>query len=273
MLWPSQRLRKSNFPAFHVEQSIDRLDLLQTSLQGLGLSLSAEIAQAQLRFLDLVLAKNEVMNLTSITDPQESVVKHLTDGLAPLAMKSIKAQVAGKASLIWGDLGSGAGFPGISLALAVAEAQMHLVEATAKKAHFLDSLAAELGLLRRLTVHNQRLEAVGAALPVPRGTSLRGQLDAVFVRGLSHLASVIELSLPLLKVGGLLVAYKGPKAEQELLESARALKELKTELVEDWRFELPVSGGQRSLLILEKKGETPRQYPRINGLPQKEPLH
>lgn len=255
-----------------MEQNKQRLELLQRSLQGLGLDLSEDIAQLQLRFLDLVLAKNEMMNLTAITDPMEGVVKHLADGLAPLAMKSIKAQLVRGESLAWGDLGSGAGFPGISLVLAMPLVHMHLIEATSKKAHFLDTLAAELGLIKRISVHNMRLEAVGAATPVPRGTSLRAKLDAVFVRGLSHLASVIELSLPLLKLGGLLVAYKGQKAEQELHESSKAMKELRTELIEDWRFELPVAGGQRSLLIFEKKGETPRQYPRINGLPQKEPL-
>ena len=251
---------------------IEQLGFLKKTLADIGLSLPEEHLSSQLLYLSRVLAKNEVMNLTSITEPKEAVVKHLVDSLSALALPSLRSLLESSPQSLWADLGSGAGLPGFPLALACPGIHMDLIEATTKKAHFLELLAAEMGLKDRIGVLNQRLELAGAAKAVPRGTSLRGRLDAVTARGLSHLAAVIELGIPLLKVGGLLLAYKGPKAEVELQESTRALKDLKAELLSKWAFDLPEAGGQRLLLVFVKKSETPSGFPRENGLPQKEPL-
>jgi 16S rRNA G527 N7-methylase RsmG len=185
------------------------------------------------------------------------------------------------------------------------------VESTGKKAHFLNMVSAELGLLKRVTVHNQRAELMAQYVgpgtasfkPVPRGThsksaqsgkesntasdsieadisgvprgtvpNLRNSADAVFFRGVARLASLVELGAPLLKVGGLLIAYKGPKAGEELREAAKAMKEMKIELDEQKDFILPGVLEARSLVCLRKTGETLRRFPRPVGLAQKEPL-
>lgn len=258
--------------------SDDLQKLLQQTLAALGLTLASGTEAAMVQYLGLVLEANQTMNLTAITDPQEAVHKHLVDSLSVLLLKDLAAQAQN--AVIWSDIGSGAGFPGIVLALAVPGALLHLIESTGKKAHFLNTAAASLGLLKRVQVHNQRAEVL-AQLPgsersakaiVPRGTSLRGLNDAVFFRGVSRLSALIELGAPLLKVGGLLVAYKGPKAEEELHESGKAMKELRMDLVERKAFELPGVHEARTLICLRKAGETPKRYPRPIGLAQKEPL-
>ena len=247
--------------------------LLIQACQGLGVAVSEAQGQALFLFLNLVLEKNEVMNLTSITEPKEAVLKHLVDSLSPLGLEPIQAQIASGQTLDWADLGSGAGFPGLPLAILCPQIRLHLVESTGKKAHFLEISAAQMGLSKQVQVHNQRIELAGAWFP--RGTkptSLRGQMDAVFVRGLSKLAAVIELALPLLKVGGILVAYKGPKAEDELAAAKKAMTELRCDLLENKVFTLPETGDGRSLLIFKKLADSPKIYPRLNGLPQSAPL-
>lgn len=292
---------------FHVEPEL--LTLLNEDLKALNLTLPQGADSHLLTFLDKVLVANETMNLTAITDRSEAVHKHLIDSVSVLLLKNLFAQAS--PNPLWIDIGSGAGFPGLVLALAVPSASLHLVESTGKKAHFLNMVSAELGLLKRVRVHNQRAELMaqylgpgatsskavprgthskpalsgkGSSAPsdlfedsesnVPRGTvpNLRSSADAVFFRGVARLASLVELGAPLLKMGGLLIAYKGPKAGEELREAAKVMKELKIELDEQKDFILPGVLEARSLVCLRKTGETLKRFPRPVGLAQKEPL-
>lgn len=258
----------------------DPLSLLRSGLAALDLTLPPDAEVALLKYLDLVLAANQTMNLTAITDPAGAVHKHLVDCLAVLQLKDLRAQAGSRPR--WADVGSGAGFPGLPLALAVPDATLDLIESTTKKALFLEKTAAELGLGDRVKVHNTRAETLGmapgnrgvSAKNVPRGTlpSLRGSCHAVFFRGVSRLAALVELGAPLLKMGGLLVAYKGPKAGEELAEAGRAMRELRMGLAQRLDFELPGVHEARVLVCLRKTGETPRKFPRLVGTAQKEPL-
>ena len=256
--------------------------LLASAVSTLGLALPDDAQPKMLRFLDGVLTTNQTMNLTAITDPAEAVHKHLVDSLSVLLLKDLALQASGEP--VWADIGSGAGFPGMVLALAVPGSHLHLVESTGKKAFFLQTSAVELGLTKRVTVHATRAETLAPLGPgkrasvkdVPRGTvpaaNLRGACDAVFFRGVSRLVSLVELGAPLLKPGGLLIAYKGPKAAEELVEAAKAMKELKMELRERKDFTLPGVNEARVLVCLRKIGETPKRFPRPVGLAQKEPI-
>ena|GEM_PF-1160654 len=290
------------------------LELLNNDLKTLNLSLPQGADVQLLTFLEKVLIANETMNLTSIVDPQEAIHKHLIDSVSVLMLKSLETQI--NHNPLWIDVGSGAGFPGIALALAVPSSTVHLIESTGKKAHFLNMVSAELGLIKRIHVHNQRAEVLSPytgpgskpSKDVPRGTSarllsrdrlkrhedlnssqapdrspessvsrgtdlnLRAVADAVFFRGVARLASLIELGAPFLKVGGLLIAYKGPKAVEELTEAAKAMKELKMELLEQKDFTLPGVLEARSLVCFRKTSETVKMFPRLTGLAQKEPL-
>jgi 16S rRNA (guanine527-N7)-methyltransferase len=260
------------------------IERLQESLKELKISLNPGIDEKLLKFLDLVLEANKTMNLTSIEDPGEAVSKHLVDSLSVLMLKTLVYQLNGARA--WTDVGSGAGFPGMALALAQPQAQVHLLESTGKKAYFLETTTAQLGLMKQVKVLNARAEALCLPTPgarsaksdfVPRGTgpslpSLRANQDAVFFRGVSKLASLVELGIPLLKVGGLIIAYKGPRASEELVEAKKAMGLLKAELVEKLAFNLPIVNEPRVLLVLRKTGETSKNYPRGIGTAQKEPL-
>ena len=258
----------------------DLLALLNADLAALDITIPPGADAGLLDYLDRMLLANEVMNLTAITNKTEAVHKHLVDSLSVLLLTSVQAQLGQSPS--WIDVGSGAGLPGMALSLAVPSATLHLIESTGKKAHFLNTVSAELGLLKRVKVYCERAEvlaqtsssALRMVAPVPRGTEvrLRNTADGVFFRGVSKLASLIELGAPLLKVNGILLAYKGPKAGDELLEAAKAMKELKMELVERKDFVLPGGQEARILLCLKKLGETPKRFPRLTGLAQKEPL-
>lgn len=257
------------------------VDLLSQDLAQLGLDLPAQIRQAELQYLEQVLVANETMNLTAITDPVEAVRKHLVDSLSALLLTEVAAQ--SQRASVWADVGSGAGFPGLALGLAAPGSLVHLIESTGKKAHFLNTTAAALGILRRITVHNSRAELLGldpsqlakSAKDVPRGTnptSLRSSCDAVFFRGVSRLNALVELGAPLLKINGILVAYKGPKGDEELAEAGKAMKELHLSLLERRALNLPGVNDGRLLICLKKVGETPRRFPRPVGLAQKEPI-
>lgn len=275
-----------------MEQAL--LELLHQDLNSLGIELAPGADVLLLKYLEKVLETNQVMNLTAITDPVEAVHKHLIDSLSVLLLKSLLPKDG--QSALWTDIGSGAGFPGIVLALAVPSATLHLVESTTKKAHFLTIVSAELGLMKRVVVHNQRAELLTPwtseskgsknvphgtkpltqerAPSVPHGTpmNVRSLSDAVFFRGVSKLASLVELGAPFLKMNGFLIAYKGPKAQEELLEATKAMKELKLNLVECRTFTLPGTSETRNLVCLQKTGETPKRFPRLVSLAQKEPL-
>ena len=261
------------------------LERFQQSLAELKIELAPGTDDKLLKYLGLVLEANKTMNLTSIEDPGEAVSKHLVDSLSVLMLKTLESQVLAESS-DWTDVGSGAGFPGLVLALACPNTHVNLLESTGKKAHFLETTVAQLGLLKRVSVYNARAEAIclpgpGArsakAEAVPRGTApalpnLRATQNVVFFRGVSKLVSLVELGMPLLKQGGLLVAYKGPKADEELAEAKKVMGLLKAELVEKKAFNLPLVNDPRVLLVLRKVGETSKQYPRLVGSAQKEPL-
>jgi 16S rRNA (guanine527-N7)-methyltransferase len=233
---------------------------LSSSLQALGLSLDASIQASLLKFLEILLRENEKINLTAIKTMDDGVTKHLVDSLAAL---KLSCMAPGKAMQAM-DLGSGSGMPALALALARPEWSMILVESTKKKAHFLDLAAAELGLMKRVRVEAQRAETLGQA-------SLREKADLLTCRALGRLNVVLELALPLLKVGGKLVAYKGPKADEEIAEASKALKVLGGKVVEKQEFNLPLSEEGRTLIVIEKTSATPKAYPRLPGTPAKEP--
>jgi len=233
---------------------------LNERLSLLGLSLSPEQLQAELQLLDYLLAENKKFNLTAIKGFEEGITKHLVDSLSLLSLNS-----AQKRPQLLADLGSGGGMPGLALALALPEAQVLLVESTKKKAHFLDQASAQLGMMKRVKVAPERAEVLG------QGTQ-REHMDWVTCRAVGRLPVILELGVPLLKVGGLLFAYKGPKAEEELALAKNAIGLLKVELAEKRELTLPLSEEGRTLLVFRKLERTHKTYPRANGLPANEPL-
>lgn len=210
-------------------------------------------------FLALLLETNKTHNLTAITDPAEAWIKHIFDALTLMPLiASVEAPEGEPVRVI--DVGSGGGVPGMPLAIVMPEVRFTLVEATGKKAAFLRTAAEELGL-GNVSVVQERAERVGQDHRVHRAT-----YDVATARALGHLAIVAELTVPLVKVGGLVLAVKGAKAEQELAESGKALGLLGAAHVQT----APTPTGR--IVVLEKVSPTSRTYPRRDGEPKRAPL-
>ena len=158
------------------------------------------------------------------------------------------------------DVGSGGGLPGIPLAIAMPDATFALLEATGKKAAFLADVVEELGL-DNVTIIAERAETVGK----PDG-GFRDAADAVIARAVGPLCVLLELTLPLARVGGLVLAIKGRRAEEELVEAEVALRVLKGERVSCERSETG------TVVAIRKIGETPRRFPRRPGEPKRSPI-
>jgi 16S rRNA (guanine527-N7)-methyltransferase len=234
---------------------------LSQSLALLGLDIDLPTQVSLLRFLEILLRENEKINLTAIKTMDDGVSKHLVDSLAVLTLPSLAKGTARQVM----DLGSGSGMPALALALARPEWSFILIESTKKKARFLEMAAQELGLEKRVRIEADRAETLGQG-------KLRDMADLVTCRALGRLNIVLELALPLLKVGGTLIAYKGPQPQEEITQAAKALKVLGGKVTATPTFSLPFSEEGRSVIVVEKSSATNRSYPRSPGTPANDPL-
>ena len=208
------------------------------------------------RYLELLADANTRMNLTRIVDKEQAMVAHVGDALTLLPFVP-----QGALKIV--DIGSGGGVPGIPLAVALPECQITLVEATQKKAAFLQSCANELGL-GNVTVLAKRAEEVASG-------ELREVCDVVIARAVGELAFLVEWGIPLLKKGGKLLAMKGAKAQEEIVAADRAIKMLSATRPEVHPVELP--GAEHHVIVeLTKMGRTDARYPRPASVAKGRPL-
>lgn len=202
---------------------------------------------------------NTRMNLTAITETQAIMVRHFLDSLSIVSV--IGFDPGDK--LI--DVGTGAGFPGLALAIAFPQLQVTLLEATGKKLTFIQHVVTTLGLQNVVTLH-ARAEDAGNA------PEHRAQYNVVTARAVARLPILLEYLLPLAKVGGFCVAMKGATAEEELNDAKRALFVLQGEAKPPVAIHLPDVEEAHFLITIEKKGTTPKNYPRSAGIPSKKPI-
>lgn len=207
------------------------------------------------RYLDLLMAANQTMNLTRITDRAAAEVQHIGDALT--LMPHIPADATKLA-----DVGSGGGVPGIVLAITRPDVRVTLIEATQKKAEFLKQTATALGL------NNVRVEALRAEEAGHGG--LRQSFDIVTVRAVGQLVWIVEWCLPLVRTGGKMLAMKGPRVLQELPEAKRAIGWLGGD--EPEIIPAPLPGADGHLIVSIKKIERtdtrlPRPADRAKGRP------
>ena len=210
-------------------------------------------AEAMKRFFILLQETNAEMNLTRIDEEKEAVVKHFYDSLAVTRLLKVSGKVA--------DIGSGAGFPGIVLAIAFPEAHFSLVESNGKKCRFLHQAV-------------EALDLGNVSIIKARAENLREKetFDIAIARAVSDLRVLTELIAPLLKVGGRFVAMKGRNADEELMLAKHALKEMNLSLEQEDTFELPEEMGERKNLLFVKTKKNSRKYPRDYAEIKRNPL-
>ncbi len=230
---------------------------------GLATGLSAGLSEAQLEAIGdhvrLLLAWNGAINLSGIRAPDLIARDHVLDSLTALPL----LRRAGIAEFV--DLGSGGGYPGLPLAIALPARRALLVESIGKKARFLDVAITALGLADRVSVAAARAESIAAE---PRH---RGRWPAVVSRAVADLTELSELALPLLATGGLLVAWKRRPLDEELARAQRAVRQLGGRVVACEAVTVP-GLEDHVLVVVEKVGATPPEFPRDPAARRRRPL-
>jgi len=238
--------------------------ILQKGAQEIGLPLSdLQIDQFETLSRELI-DWNQRMNLTSIVLPEEVQTKHFLDSLTVIRAlpKGVAAGTAG-ARLI--DVGSGAGFPGIPLAIVRPRVQVTLNEATQKKCRFLEHVLAALNLRNANVV-------CGRAEDVAQRPDQREMYDIAVARAVAPLATLAELCLPFVRIGGRVIAPKKQGIESEVAAAGRAIRTLGGVSRPSIEVRVPILDEERQLIVVDKVKPTPRAYPRRAGIPAKAPL-
>ena len=215
-------------------------------VEKLNISITKENLASLAKYKDLLVEYNKKFNLTAIKSDEEIYLKHFYDSLTLIKAYSLN----GNLKLL--DIGTGAGFPGLVLKIFYPDLELTLLDSNHKKIAFLEVVIKELNL-KNVTCINSRAENL------PK--TYREYFDIVTSRAVAHLRILLELSIPYLKVGGKLIAMKG-LSEEEIKESAKILEKLDSTIVDTIKFNLPIEGSNRSLVIVQKNKKTKEIYPR-----------
>lgn len=229
----------------------------QKDLEELHITLSDVQIEQFLKYYELLIEKNKVMNLTAITEFQEAMKKHFIDSLSLVKVFNLQ----GKLSLL--DVGTGAGFPGIPLKIAFPNLQVTLLDSLQKRVGFLQEVITALSLDEVEALH-------GRAEDFAKPGLLRESFDLCVSRAVANLSTLSEYCLPYVKIGGCFVAYKADADEVE--QANHAIEILGGSLREQKAFALPYSDINRNLIVIEKCRSTPEQYPRKAGTANRKPI-
>lgn len=227
-------------------------------MEALGFPADEEKADKLTEYNAMVIAMSKKVNLTGIKDVDESLIKNVYDSLTVYDEKYFPEK--GKVL----DLGTGAGFPGVPLAILRPDMLFVLVDSIQKKLTFVEDACRNLGIKNVKCVH-MRAEEGG------RRRKTREAFDVVTARAVKAMPIISEWALPFVKVGGVFAAMKGPGAMEEMKQAGKILRELNAELSEKKEFELP-GGDKRCILYLKKTAPCPKTYPRKVGIAEKKPI-
>lgn len=225
----------------------------------MGMSASDAQAEKLVRYHELIVSANADQNLTRVPDDfTEALYRNYLDSLAPLAAGLLD----GAETLI--DVGAGAGLPGLPLAIMRPDMRVTLLDSLNKRVRFMSGVIAELDI--NAAAVNMRSEDA-ARIP-----DMREAFDIGVSRAVSRLNALVELVLPLVRVGGRMIAYKGANAREELQEASAAIEILGGGDARVIEVDIPGRDWRHSLCIIEKIKQTPEKYPRRAGIPEKRPL-
>ena len=232
--------------------------LLEQGLAELGIAPPAGAVEKLMRYGQLLLEQNQVMNLTAITRPEEVATLHFLDSAALLGC----AGLAG-ASLV--DVGTGAGFPGVVLKVLAPDLRLTLVDSLGKRLDWLETVCQALGL-EGVTLRHDRAEELA------QEPDWREAFDFAAARAVADLRVLAELCLPFVRVGGRFLAMKAAGCQAEVDAAGRAVSVLGGRLLPAWHYAIPGTEVKRTVAAVEKITPTPKGYPRRWARIRKAPL-
>ena len=238
-------------------------DKAKEKLYYLAKDVNVELNDKQLKmfmkYYNLLIEKNKVMNLTAITDLEEVVIKHFVDSLSIAKFVDMTKEM----NVI--DVGSGAGFPGIPLKIAFPNINLVMLDSLGKRVNFLNDTTIRLDLTN--------VDAIQArAEDGARIKGMRQNFDLCVSRAVANLATLSEYCLPFVKEGGFFVCYKSGNIDVELKESQKAITTLSSEVDGIDKFVLPETDIERTLIKISVKGKIDKKYPRKSGIPGRDPI-
>ncbi|MFN4292838.1 MAG: 16S rRNA (guanine(527)-N(7))-methyltransferase RsmG [Thermoflexales bacterium] len=239
-------------------------DEIQDAARLLAVALDARQAGALLRFRDLLAAANQRFNLTALTDDASILALHFLDSLTAVqVIRDLQRSASAALELI--DVGTGGGFPGIPLKIALPELRVTLMDSTAKKVQFCAEVIRALAL-EHIRAIQDRAEEAG------HRPEHRERYDVVIARAVAPMPTLAEYLLPLTRVGGTCIAMKGSEAQAEAARAAGAIARLGGAVAAVTPVALPGRDERRALIVINKLHPTPQLYPRRGGAPRKSPL-
>ena len=230
---------------------------LKEKLSKIKINLNDEQIKKFYKYINLLLEWNEKINLTAITDYEEIIIKHIVDSL------TINKYIKEKASVI--DVGTGAGFPGMPIAIIRNDLDVSLLDSLNKRILFLEEVKKDLNLNNVKCVHS-RAEEFGNDI------NYREKYDVATSRAVARLNVLVEYLIPFVKVGGICICMKGPNCEEEIEEAKGAIKKLGGKIEKVEKFNLNEEN-ERTIIIIKKLEKTKKEYPRKAGIPSKKPLN
>lgn len=223
----------------------------------INVQLNDEQIKKYFEYMTLLLDWNEKINLTAITEMDDVILKHFIDSM------TIFKYIENEESII--DVGTGAGFPGIPIAIMKKDVKITLLDSLNKRINFLNEVCCELKINNVETIHG-RAEETG------KNKEHREKYDIAVSRAVANMSTLSEYLIPLVKIGGKCICMKGSEIEQELEQAKFAIKELGGKIEKVEKFTLPDSDMERNIIIIKKIKETPNKYPRKAGMPSKDPI-
>ncbi len=240
----------------------DDESILIDGAQKIGINLNKEQIKKFSQYLELLIQWNQKINLTSLKTPKEIIIKHFLDSISCIEIINEYIDTEGISVI---DVGAGAGFPGVPVKIICSSIRLSLLEARKKKTIFLEKITEEINL-QQVKILNGRAETFG------KSADHREKYDIALSRAVAHLNVLSEYCLPLVRLGGLLVAQKGRSYREEIDKALKAVQLLGGELIGVENVRIPFINQERYLLVIKKIKDTPSKYPRKEGLPKKRPL-
>ncbi|MDD6793973.1 MAG: 16S rRNA (guanine(527)-N(7))-methyltransferase RsmG [Clostridiaceae bacterium] len=234
-------------------------DIMKQAANDVDMELSEKQYDQFIKYMKLVQEWNQKINLTAITEDEEFIKKHFIDCIKAFKSNELKSA----SSLI--DVGTGAGFPGIPIAIMRPDLSVTLLDSLNKRINFLNIVVNALGLTNVKTIHSRAEDGA-------RIKELRENFDIATSRAVANMTVLAEFCIPYIKVGGHFVALKGPAIEEELANSKNALGVLGGKLKDVIEVEIEGTDLKHNIVIVDKVKECPSSYPRKAGIVTKKPL-